>query len=110
MTEGEEILVAEEDGTPLGFSAVWTPDRFLHHFFIHPGAHRSGIGRVLIQATLERHGPALSLKCAVRNTPARAFYRAMGWIETDEPGGDNPVTGPWIWLRTPALAAELGLA
>ena len=35
--------------------------------------------------------------------------RAMGWIETDEPGGESQGTGSWIWIRTPVAAAALGL-
>lgn len=104
------MLVAEKAGTLQGFSSVWAEDRFLHHFYIHPDAHRSGIGRALMEETLDRCGASLSLKCAVRNVRARAFYRAMGWTETNEPGGDDPVTGPWLWIRTPTLAAEFGLA
>jgi hypothetical protein len=45
-----------------------------------------------------------------RNLPARRFYRAMGWLETDEPGGADAQTGNWIWMRTPAAAKRLGLA
>ena len=34
QTAGESILVAEKDDRPVGFSSVWDPDHFLHHFFI----------------------------------------------------------------------------
>jgi hypothetical protein len=61
-------------------------------------------------ATLDRHGKALSLKCAARNQTARRFYVALGWLETAEPGGADLPTGDWIWLRTPSAAAQLGLA
>lgn len=89
-----------------GFSSVWAEDHFLHHFYVSPALHRSGIGRALMAATLARHGPALSLKCAARNTTARTFYRALGWSETDEPGGDDAETGQWIWIRTPAATGR----
>lgn len=109
ITEGEDILVAEASGGLTGFSSVWTEDSFLHHFYVHPSAHRKGTGRALMAATLARHGEALSLKCVERNLPARKFYRALGWVKTDEPGGADVPTGNWIWLRTPAAAAKLGL-
>ena len=109
QTEGESILVAEKNNRPVGFSSVWDPEHFLHHFFIDPDHHRQGMGRSLMVATMMRYGSALSLKCNTANTKARAFYRAMGWIETDEPGGTSAGIGDWIWIRTPAAASALGL-
>ena len=109
QTAGESLLVAEHDHRPVGFSSVWEPDEFLHHFFIDPDHHRKGNGRALMVATLMRHGSSLSLKCNTANTRARAFYRAMGWIETDEPGGTSDGTGNWIWIRTRAAASARGL-
>lgn len=109
ITEGEDILVAEVDGVQSAYSAVWVADHFVHHFYVDPGRHRAGIGRALMQATLLRHGEALSLKCAERNRSARKFYRAAGWVETDEPGGADAQTGTWIWIRTQKAAAQLGL-
>jgi ribosomal protein S18 acetylase RimI-like enzyme len=106
-TDGEVILVAELDGEVSGFSSVWTEDLFLHHFHVAPRLHRCGIGHALMDATLARHGPVLSLKCAAQNLPARAFYRAMRWIETREPGGEDQDTGPWLWIRTPQAAKAI---
>ena len=94
QTAGESILVAEKDDRPV---------------FIDPAYHRHGIGRSLMVATMMRYGSALSLKCNTSNTTARTFYRAMGWIETDEPGGTSEGIGDWIWIRTPAAASALGL-
>ena len=109
QTKGESILVAEKDDRPVGFSSVWDPDHFLHHFFIDPDHQGQGIGRSLMVATMMRYGSALSLKCNTSNTTARTFYRAMGWIETNEPGGTSEGIGDWIWIRTPAAASALGL-
>ena len=94
----------------MAFSGVWKQDLFLHHFYVHLACQRTGIGRALMQATLARHGEALSLKCSLRNMGGRRFYRAMGWIETDEPGGADVQTGNWIWVRTAHAAARMGLA
>ena len=109
QTEGESILVAEEDSRPVAFASIWDAEHFLHHFFVDPDYHRRGIGRSLMVATMMRYGSSLSLKCNTANTRARAFYRAMGWIETNEPGGESQGTGSWIWVRTPVAAAALGL-
>ena len=110
LTAGEDVLVAEWCGTIAGFSSVWAEETFLHHFHVLPALHRTGIGRALMHRTLERHGAEMSLKCTETNHPARAFYRALGWIETDEPGGCDPLTGPWLWIRTPQAATRRGCA
>jgi GNAT superfamily N-acetyltransferase len=81
----------------------------VHHFYVHPSAHGAGIGRALMAGVVARHGEALSLKCVTRNVAARKFYRALGWTETDEPGGAELPAGNWIWIRTPAAVAKLGL-
>lgn len=109
QTRDEHILVAEEDGQPVGFSSVLETEHFLHHFFIDPDHHQRGFGRSLMVATMMHHGSMLSLKCNTSNQAARAFYRAMGWIETDEPGGTSDHIGDWIWIRTRAAAAARGL-
>lgn len=105
LTEGEIIRVSEQAGIVSGFSSVWAEDCFLHHLYIMPDMHRRGIGRALMEDALGRHDGQLSLKCQVRNDLARAFYRAMGFVETDEPGGEDDSFGAWIWLRTPAAIA-----
>lgn len=35
-TADEQLWVAECDGLPVGFAAVWTADNFLHHLFVDP--------------------------------------------------------------------------
>ncbi len=35
-TADEQLWVAECDGQPVGFAAVWTADNFLHHLFVDP--------------------------------------------------------------------------
>ena len=108
FTSGEVIRVAETDGEVRGLSSVWADDCFLHHLYVSPEAHRQGIGRALLADALQACDGRLSLKCQMQNTPARAFYRAMGFVETDEPGGSEGPLGPWLWMRTPAAIDARG--
>ncbi|WP_080417206.1 GNAT family N-acetyltransferase [Burkholderia ubonensis] len=53
QTEGERLLVAEDDSGQLaGFVSVWEPDHFIHHLYVHRPCHRRGIGRALLRALL----------------------------------------------------------
>ncbi|WP_080410222.1 GNAT family N-acetyltransferase [Burkholderia ubonensis] len=57
QTEGERLLVAEDDGARLaGFVSVWEPDHFIHHLYVDRSHHRRGIGRALLRALLESSG------------------------------------------------------
>lgn len=95
-TAGEEILVAERAGEPLGFASVWLPDSFLHHLFVAPGHLRQGIGRALLDACATLPGGCTTLKCLVRNAEALRFYAAQGWRAEAEGGtGDDA----WLLLR-----------
>ena len=83
-TEGELIHLAEsEDGTILGFIAVWEPDRFIHHLFVSPDHLRHGIGQALLIDLHERIPGSFHLKCLTANLPALAFYQKLGWTEVD---------------------------
>lgn len=88
-TEGEWVLVAECEGKPVGFSAIWVKDNFLHHLFIDPNFQRQGIGRRLLDACFagKLQKPA-RLKAVVQNARACAFYETLGWeIESTTPDG-----------------------
>ncbi len=43
-TADEQLWVAECDGQPVGFAAVWTADNFLHHLFVDPDWQGKHIG------------------------------------------------------------------
>lgn len=97
-TEGETILLAEDEQAVLGFAAVWEPDAFLHHLYVDPPAHRRGIGRRLIAEASRLCERPLELKCQTNNRPAIAFYRRLGFTPDDSGVSD---IGPWIRFRAP---------
>jgi ribosomal protein S18 acetylase RimI-like enzyme len=95
-TDGEVVIVAEQDGVALGFAAVYRPDDFLHHLYVDPTVHRLGVGRALIEAARERTGGGLRLRCQATNVNALGFYAHLGFREYER-GRDE--YGEWIGLR-----------
>lgn len=94
----EELLVAVEHDVVIGFAAAYRPSAFIHHLYVDPDSQRRGAGAALLAAAAARLGPGASLKCLVANAAARAFYRAQGWVEDAEIGGED-AAGPWLWIR-----------
>ena len=95
--EGELTLVATVDERILGYISIWTPDWFIHHLYVDPLAHGTGIGTALLSHS-ERltNSHQLSLKCQLANTEALEFYKARGFVEASETGVDE--YGDWIRL------------
>ncbi len=78
-TEGEEILVAEDDGILKGFVALWRADNFIHHLYVHPQFLNKGIGKMLLVKIIENAVKPITLKCMANNLNALAFYQSQGW-------------------------------
>jgi GNAT superfamily N-acetyltransferase len=78
-TVGEEIWVADDGGTLKGFIALWRPDNFIHHLYVHPQFLNKGIGKMLLTKVIEKATEPIALKCMVNNKNALAFYKSQGW-------------------------------
>lgn len=87
----EEIRVAAQpEGRPLGFLR-WSPTAFLGQPYLRllavaPECQGQGVGRLLLEwlegEVFERRGAANLFLCVSHfNTPARAFYQALGYVE-----------------------------
>jgi GNAT superfamily N-acetyltransferase len=98
-TDGEVIDVALQEGVPVGFVSVWTPDRFVHHLYVDAAHHRRGIGARLLDHALARIDRPAGLKCIERNTRALDFYAARGWQVRDA-GLD--AMGPYVFMQLDA--------
>lgn len=97
-TADEQLWVAECDGLPVGFAAVWTADNFLHHLFVDPDWQGKHIGSALL-AQVERSFTASgTLKCLMENKNALRFYQRHGW--TIEAQGASPEGRYWL-MRSP---------
>ncbi|MVN77578.1 GNAT family N-acetyltransferase [Hymenobacter sp. HMF4947] len=79
VTAQEQVGVALQANTPVGFISWWPPDNFIHSLFVNPALVRHGIGQALLQYCLQRIGRPTTLKCLQTNTPALRFYAAQGW-------------------------------
>ncbi|CAO3407729.1 GNAT family N-acetyltransferase [Azospirillum largimobile] len=88
----DAVLVAEADGTVVGFVSLDPQARIIHNLFIDPGWHKRGIGSALLREALGllRGGqrPA-ELACAARNAAARAFYERNGWTPVTAASDDG---------------------
>jgi ribosomal protein S18 acetylase RimI-like enzyme len=96
MERGESvILVAESDGTLLGFCQLYptwcsvaaAPIFVLYDLFVDAGVRRAGVGRALMLAA-QAFGRAagavrLDLGTARANTRAQALYESLGWQRDD---------------------------
>lgn len=102
LTEGERLFLAEAV-EPLGFVAVWEPERFIHHLFVDPRHQGKGVGRHLVESLHAWLPTPWRLRCAGNNHRALRFYRATGWVEVAR-GRDG--TGEFVeFLREGRLRA-----
>jgi ribosomal protein S18 acetylase RimI-like enzyme len=104
---GTEFLLAAPDGDDepaavcqLRFRlAIWTgtDDCWLEDLFVREDARRSGLGRALVTAALERAEARgcrrIELDVDEDNTDARALYSAMGLSDKSKPPGRNLLMG-----------------
>jgi ribosomal protein S18 acetylase RimI-like enzyme len=96
MERGESaILVAEGDGTLLGFCQLYpgwcsvAAARIfvLYDLFVDEGVRRAGVGRALMRAAQafgrEAGAVRLDLSTARTNARAQALYESLGWVRDD---------------------------
>ena len=72
--------VVEEAGDLAGFAVL--RDGWLRHLYVDPAHQGQGIGSALLDAALSA-SPVLQLWAFQRNTRAREFYRARGFVEVE---------------------------
>lgn len=77
-----EVWVAESGGRIVGFLGLEGED-MLDQLFIAPATQRSGVGDRLLALAKELRPAGLRLYAFQRNTPARRFYEARGFVAVD---------------------------
>ena len=86
-----EVVIAEADGTMIGFVTVDPRTFYLDQIVVAPEYWRSGVGATLI-AEAKRMSPAgLDLDVNIDNVRAIGFYRRLGFLITG--AGKNPISG-----------------
>lgn len=90
-----DFVVAEDDeGRAVGFMGL--TGRNIDALFLHPRAHRQGIGRALVDHAVATAGPVLTVDVNEQNRGAVAFYRHLGFepvghSELDDEGRPYPL-------------------
>jgi ribosomal protein S18 acetylase RimI-like enzyme len=90
VMQEHEVLVAEEDGTIVGFLAMAHGDT-LEHLYVHPDSQCRGVGGALLERAKERMPGGFSLWVFQQNVQARRFYERHGLslIERTEGAGNE---------------------
>lgn len=85
------ILLAEENGEPVGFcqlypsycSVIAAPIYVLYDLFVHPEKRRTGAGKALLLAAEQQAKTVgvrrMDLTTAKTNSSAQALYESLGW-------------------------------
>ncbi|MEI2384318.1 GNAT family N-acetyltransferase [Breoghania sp. JC706] len=81
-----DVWVACLEGAPVGFIGLL--DAFIGGLFVDPARQGQGIGRALVAHACARKGE-LSLEVYAENGAACAFYRALGFCETERRAIDD---------------------
>jgi GNAT superfamily N-acetyltransferase len=91
-----EVLIAELDGTPVGFALFFQsystflakPGLFLEDLFVRPSARGKGIGAALMAScariAVDRNYGRFEWSVLDWNEPALGFYRELGAIRLEE--------------------------
>ncbi len=96
LERGESvILLASQDGAPVGFcqmypsfcSVIAAPIYVLYDLFVAPAARKSGAGRALLRAAethAREHGcKRMDLTTARNNATAQSLYESLGWVRDE---------------------------
>jgi GNAT superfamily N-acetyltransferase len=92
---GSSYLVAarEDDGRLVGLARVVSDDAtvcYLQDLLVDPARQRSGIGRRLVQAVLDRYAHVRQKVLLTDDEPVqRAFYEALGYCEVRDHGNGS---------------------
>jgi len=82
-TKGEQLWVAEEADSVIGFIAIWKPDNFIHHLYVAEKHQQKRVGSELLAFILEKTERPVALKCLECNKHAIRFYNKHGFIEKE---------------------------
>lgn len=85
-TADEYVLIAEDKKRILGFASLYLPDNFIHHLFVRPDSFGTGVGGLLLHASVEKMRKPIRLKCVSENRAALKFYERNGWKKVVEEG------------------------
>ncbi|MDQ3430921.1 MAG: GNAT family N-acetyltransferase [Actinomycetota bacterium] len=82
---GQRVWVAQCGSRPVGFAAV--DGHWLGQLYVDPGAQGRGVGRALLEVAKDARPDGLRLHVFTRNTRARRFYEAAGFVLVEQGDG-----------------------
>ena len=89
------VLVAQGDAGVVGVASLWIKPDLAHGdtvievptLVVAEGSRRGGVGKLLMEEiqglAAENDAGVIELVATRENTPARDFYRSLGFVETD---------------------------
>jgi len=86
-----EVVIAEADGTMIGFVTVDPRTLYLDQIVVAPEHWRSGVGATLLAEAKRLSPSGLDLDVNTDNARAIGFYRKHGFAISG--GGKNPISG-----------------
>ncbi|PUA80545.1 GNAT family N-acetyltransferase [Nocardioides currus] len=97
-----DVWVAESDDRVVGFANL-TPT-WLDGLYVDPGAQRRGVGSTLVEVAKSLRPDGFGLWVFEMNAPARAFYRAHGFVELERTDGSaNEERAPDVKMVWPGV-------
>lgn len=88
-TKDELILIAYINNNIVGFISIWEKDNFIHNIFVIKEFRRFGVGKALLNKTIEYRGTPLTLKCVKDNEKSVKFYLSQNWKIEEEVNSPN---------------------
>lgn len=87
LLPAQDVWVAELDGLVCGYIAV--ERSMIEALYVRPECQGRGIGSALLDHAMDRSGGMLELWTFQRNTRARAFYEARGFVAMEFTDGSG---------------------
>lgn len=82
------VVTARADGALVGLARAMSDDEticYVQDILVHPSFHRSGVGRQLLAAVMDRFAHVRQTVLLTDNEPGqRAFYESQGFIEVGD--------------------------
>lgn len=91
LASGWTLWIAEVNREVVGILALKKSDAVLDQLFVLPSARHRGVGRLLLRQAMREMPQGFSLRTAIANVGARAFYEREGLVLLST--GTHPLDG-----------------